>query len=42
MSKKQGILYHHGKNWSETESDLPPDCKWEGEIENGKPNGTGT
>ena len=40
MSKKWGILYHHGgilrkdKGWSEKESDNPPDKFWEGEIEN--------
>ena len=48
MSKKWGILYHHGgrlrkdKGWSEKESDNPPDKFWEGEIENNLPNGFGT
>jgi len=42
MSREKGVLYHHGQNWSETESDLTPDHKWEGEIENGKPHGYGT
>ena len=45
MSKKWGILYHHGgrlrkdKGWSEKESDNPPDKFWEGEIDNKLPNG---
>ena len=48
MSKKWGILYHHGgrlrkdKGWSEKESDNPPDKFWEGEIDNKLPIGFGT
>ena len=48
MSKKWGILYHHGgrlrkdKGWSERMSDNPPDKYWDGEIENKLPNGFGT
>ena len=48
MSKSQGVLYHRCPTvdglmgWYSTESSNPPDCKYEGEIENGLPNGSGT
>ena len=48
MSRSQGVLYHilptlnTRRGWKETESSNPPDCIYEGEIENGLPHGIGT
>ena len=48
MSRRQGVLYHRlptvntRRGWKETESSNPPDCIYEGEIENGLPHGIGT
>ena len=45
MSRSQGVLYHilptvnTRRGWKETESSNPPDCIYEGEIENGLPHG---
>ena len=44
MSKVQGVLFHNtkdGKRGFNEDGDEKEDCKYEGEIENGLPNGQG-